>query len=128
MERSIPFDNAIEVFAFLFAKPWVRIDILKDIIIGVAAFESVITAIAPKTGRNSTWVLITEFLVVLVATAAIFSTAMAWFRTEARFRQLEIYLQLVFFISTGVPGFSKHHKKRLIKVNARIRSWKVNSD
>ena len=75
------------------------IDILIDIIIGVAVFESVITAIATKTGRNSTWMLVTEFLVVLVASAALFSPAMAWFRTEARFMQLEIYSLLIFFIS-----------------------------
>ena len=75
------------------------IDTLVDIIIGVAVFESVITAIATKTGRNSTWILVTEFLVVLVASAALFSPAMAWFRTEARFMQLEIYSLLIFFIS-----------------------------
>ncbi|MHB1708865.1 MAG: hypothetical protein ACYCT2_05265 [Thermoplasmataceae archaeon] len=75
------------------------IDILIDVIIGVAVFESVITAIATKTGRNSTWMLVTEFLVVLVASAALFSPAMAWFRTETRFMQLEIYSLLIFFIS-----------------------------
>jgi hypothetical protein len=75
------------------------IDILVDVIIGVTVFESVITAIATKTGRNSTWILVTEFLVVLVASAALFSPAMAWFRSEARFMQLEIYTLLMFFIS-----------------------------
>lgn len=75
------------------------IDVLVDVIIGVAVFESVITAIATKTGRNSTWILVTEFLVVLVASAALFSPAMAWFRIETRIMQLEIYSMLIFFIS-----------------------------
>lgn len=75
------------------------IDIIIDVIIGVSIFESIVTAIATHTGRDYTWILITEFLVVLLASISLYLPAMLWFRAEAISLQIVTYLVLILLIS-----------------------------
>ncbi|QRF74561.1 hypothetical protein Thermo_00042 [Thermoplasmatales archaeon] len=75
------------------------IDLLVDVIMGVSIFEAIVTAIATSKGRNYSWILVTELLVIVVASASLFSPAMSWFRLEPILTQVEIYSLLIVFIS-----------------------------
>ncbi|MEM0155072.1 MAG: hypothetical protein QW597_00480 [Thermoplasmataceae archaeon] len=75
------------------------VNVLIDVVLGVSIFESIITGIATKTGKNYLWILVTEFLVVLLVSSALFLPAMSWFRAEPLIPQLLIYLILIMLVS-----------------------------
>jgi hypothetical protein len=75
------------------------VDVLIDVILGVSIFESIITGIATKTGKDSLWILITELLVVALVSSSLYLPAMSWFRAEVLLSQVLIYVIIVILVS-----------------------------